>query len=307
MAHLTNYTFGKLCRKLEVNQDIDLQLFLKEVFNDAKIYSIFNKFEIKYLFVYKQILEDLDKFQEAYYQEVPEREDTRRMVFEKGGKLKYHLDSKCKLINNNFIDFNIPPEITDIGDDVVQEYRDWFKAKGYAEEYFNNQLDISKVVFDYNMKFPPKYDVPVLNESYKLIMDIPNSNDKMISDLFNHEDFLLKLDHLQKKHDNIFACKTTRIISKFDHLLDKTDNEIKEKITELFSDVFIDNYGMDRLKNLFKEAKNIKYEIMVNLLDYFKWTYKLKEKDFDNITLEKFGLVCCGSCKKEQSETQIIS
>ena len=64
---------------------------------------------------------------------------------------------------------------------------------------------------------------------------------------------------------------------------------------------------MDRLKNLFKQAKNIKYEIMVNMLDYFKWTYNLKEKDFGNITLEKFGLVCCGSCKKEQAETHIIS
>jgi len=299
MAHLTNYTFAKLCRKLSVNQEIDLEVFLKDVFNDPKIFSIFNKFEIRYLFVYKQILEDLDNFQKIYYQEVPDREDTQRMVFEKGGKLKYHLDSQCNLINNNFIDFNIPPEITSIGDNVVQEYRDWFKAKGYADEYFNNQLDITKVVFDYNMKFPPKYDVPVLNENYKLITDLPNSND-VKTETFNYDSFLFNLDNLQKKHENIFSCKTTRILSKFDYLLDKKDDEIREKISELFSDVFIENYGMDKLKNLFKEAKSIKYEIMDNLLTFFKWTYKLKEKDFDSITLEKFGLVCCGGCKKNQ-------
>ena len=297
MAHITNYTFGKLCRKLNVNQEIDLVLFLNDVFNDPKIFSIFNKFEIKYLFVYKQILEDLDKFQKTYYQEVPEREDSQRMVFEKGGKLKYHLDSQCNLLNNNFIDFNIPPEITDIGDNVVQEYRDWFKAKGYADEYFNNQLDITKLVFDYNMKFPPKYNVPVLNENYKLITEIPNSKDEKV-ETFDYNNFLLNLEHLQKKHENIFSCKTTRILSKFDYLLDKKDDEIIDKISELFSDVFIKNYGMDKLKNLFREAKTIKYEIMNNLLTYFKWTYKLKEKDFDNITLEKFGLVCCGACKK---------
>ena len=299
MAYLTNYTFGKLCRKLSVNQEIGLELFLKDVFNDPKIFSIFNKFEIRYLFVYKQILEDLDKFQKTYYQEVPDREDTQRMVFEKGGKLKYHIDSQCNLINNNFIDFNIPPEITDIGDNVVQEYRDWFKAKGYADEYFNNQLDITKVVFDYNMKFPPKYDLPVLNENYKLITEIPNSKDEKV-ELFDYDAFLLNLDHLQKKHENIFSSKTTRILSKFDFLLDKKDDEIREKISELFSDIFIENYGMDKLKNLFREAKSIKYEIMDNLLTFFKWTYKLKEKDFDNITLEKFGLVCCGGCKKNQ-------
>jgi|688.fasta_scaffold496777_1 hypothetical protein len=299
MAHLTNYTFGKLCRKLSVNQEINLELFIKDVFNDPKIFSVFNKFEIRYLFVYKQILEDLDKFQKTYYQEVPDREDTLRMVFEKGGKLKYHLDNQCSLINNNFIDFNIPPEITAIGDNVVQEYRDWFKAKGYADEYFNNQLDITKVVFDYNMKFPPKYDVPVLNENYKLITEIPNSKDEKV-ELFDYNSFLLNLDHLQKKHENIFSCKTTRILSKFDYLIDKKDDEIREKISELFSDVFIENYGMDKLKNLFRQAKSIKYEIMDNLLTYFKWTYKLKEKDFDYITLEKFGLVCCGGCKKNQ-------
>ena len=109
MAHLTNYTYSKLCRKLDINQEIDLDLFLKEVYNNPKIYSIFNKLEINYLFVYKQLLDDPEKFQKIYYQEVPERQDTKRMVFEKAGKLKYHLDNKCQLINNNFIDFNIPP------------------------------------------------------------------------------------------------------------------------------------------------------------------------------------------------------
>jgi hypothetical protein len=302
MAHLTKYTFGKLCRKLNVNQDIDLELFIKEVFNDPNIFTIFNKFEIKYLFVYKQILEDIDKFQKFYYQEVPEREDTKKWVYEKGGKLKYHLDDQCSLINNNFIDFNIPPEITALGDEIVQEYRDWFKAKGYADEYFNNKLDVTKVVFDYNMKFPPKYKVPVLNENYKLITDIPNSNDEKLDESFDYDTFLSNIDHLQKKHQNVFSCRTTRILSKFDYLLDKKDNEIKDKISELFSDVFIENYGLDRLKNLFHEAKTIKYEIMTNLLNYFKWNYKLKEKDFDNISLEKFGLVCCGGCEKKMKE-----
>ena len=298
MAHLTNYTFGKLSRKLNVNQEIDLEIFLKQVFNDQKIFQIFNKFEVRYLFVYKQILEDLEGFQKTYYQEVPEREDSKKLVFEKGGKLKYHLNNECKFINNNFIDFNIPPEITDLGYTVVQEYREWFKSRGYAEEYFNNQLDLSKVVFDYNMKFPPKYNLRVLNEDYKLITKIVYSNDIKIEDTFDYDTFLSNIEHLEKKHENIFSCKTTRILSKFDYLINKSDSEIKEKISELFSNQFIQNYGMDRLKNLLKEAKDIKYEIMTNLLNFFKWSYKLREKDFDSIILENFGLVCCDGCKK---------
>ena len=66
MAHLTNYTYSKLCRKLDINQEIDLDLFLKEVYNNPKIYIIFNKLEINYLFVYKQLLDDPEKFQKIY-------------------------------------------------------------------------------------------------------------------------------------------------------------------------------------------------------------------------------------------------
>ena len=45
-------------------------------------------------------------------------------------------------------------------------------------------------------------------------------------------------------------------------------------------------------------SEDIKYEIMTNLLNFFKWSYKLREKDFDSIILENFGLVCCEGCKK---------
>lgn len=298
MAHLTNYTFSKLCRKLNINQEIDLDLFLIKVFNDPKVFRIFNKYEVKYLFNYKQLLEDFEGFSKNYFIEVPEKEDSKRLVFEKGGKLKYHLNNECELINNNFIDFNIPPEITNLGDKIVDEFREWFKFKGYAEAYFNHQLDLSKLVFDYNIKFPKQYNLPVLNEGYKLITEISNSNNKETEDAFDYNTFLIKIEHLVKKHENTFSCKTTRILCKFDHLMNKSDAEIKSKISELLSDQFIDNYGMDKLKNLFKEAKNMKYEIITEILNYFKFTYKLKEKNFENITLEKFGLVCCGGCKK---------
>ena len=303
MAYLTNYTFSKLSRKLEVKQEIDLELFLNKVYNDPKIFRLFNKFEIRYLFVYKQLLESLETFQKTYYLFVPEREDTKKLVFEKGGKLKYHLNKECRLINNNFIDFTIPIEITEKGDIIVQEYRDWFKSKGYAEDYFLKKLDLSKVVFDYNMIFPPRYGVSPLNENYKLIMDIANSNDIKVEENFDFDLFLSNIDHLEKKHENIFSCKTSRILSKFDYLLNKSDYEIKQKISELFCDEFIDNFGMNKLKNLLNEAKNIKYEIMVNLLNFFKWTYKLSEKDFEPFILEKFGLVCCEGCKKNEANS----
>lgn len=310
MAYLTKYTFSKLCKKIDVNQDITLELFIEKIYNNPRIYRIFNKFEIKYLFIYKLLLEDSENFEKTYYREVPERIDTKKMVFEKSGKLKYHLFNNCKLILNKFLDFNIPPEITALGNDAVDEFRNWFKSQGYAEAYYNNKLEISKVVFDYNMKYPVLYrefKVPVLNENYKLITELDNTSNSQINISFDYETFLNNLEHLLNTYDNKFPCRNTKILSKFDYLINKSDKEIYEKITELFSDVFVENFGMSRLKNLFKDSKNIKYDLISNLLEYFKWTFNLTEKNFENITLEKFGLECCGGCKKDQAESQIIS
>lgn len=309
MAYLTKYTFGKLCRKIDVNQDITLELFIDIIYNNPRIYKVFNKFEIKYLFIYKLLLEDSENFHKTYYQEVPERIDTKKKVFEKSGKLKYHLNNNCKLILNNYLDFNIPPEITALGDVAVEEFRNWFKSKGYAEAYYNNQLDITQVVFDYNVKYPVMYrefKVPILNENYQLITELANTSDLQINESFDYETFLANLEHLLDTYENKFSCKTTRILSKFDYLINKSDTEIKEKISELFSDVFIENYGMIKLKNLFKDSKSIKYDLILNLLEYFKWTYNLIDKSFENITLEKFGLECCGGCKKDLAEYQIV-
>ncbi|MGO4912498.1 hypothetical protein [Leeuwenhoekiella sp. W20_SRS_FM14] len=305
MAHLTNYTFSKLCKKLEINRDIDLDLFVEYVYEDPQIYYILNKFEIKYLFNYRTLLEDEDKFYAEYYQEVPERVDTQTYVFERAGKLKYHLNNSCAFINKDFIDFNIPPEIQELGNEVVTEFREWFKSKGYAEEYYNGTLDTEKVVFNYNVKFPPKYKVPVLNENYELVKRLPNSNNVMREQEFDLTAFQETIIHLKTKYYNEFSCKVSRIISKFDYLLRKSDQEIEEKISEVFSPEFIGNYGMKKLKEKFKFSRDLKVKVIAELLEYFKWNYKIDDKDFNNVTLENFGLDCCGGCEKNVLQQRV--
>ena len=83
-------------------------------------------------------------------------------VFEKGGKLKYHLTKDCECLQQDYVNFHIPKDITDLGDNVVEEFRAWFKSKGYAQKYFNGTLNNSKVVFDFNMIFPSKYNITPL-------------------------------------------------------------------------------------------------------------------------------------------------
>jgi hypothetical protein len=99
-----------------------------------------------------------------------------------------------------------------------------------------------------------------------------------------------------------FPCYTTRIIAKHKHLLNKTNDEINEKISELFSPVFIKNYGYDKLISKFTISKRLTYQMISILLEIFKWTYDLKDKNFHRVTLEKFGLMCCLDCRNESME-----
>lgn len=298
MAYLTNYTYSRLCKKLDPNLELDLDKFLEFVYNDKFIFFIFNRIEIKYLFNYKNILENEDKFYAEYYQKISERKDTHNYVFETGGKLNYHLFSDCSFIHKDFVDFHIPPEIKDLGEDVVEKYRYWFKEKRYAELFFQNKLEQRKVVLDYNSKFPKENGVKPLNEGYELIQKLANSSSKEKKSEFDIEKFKDKLEHLKNKFNNEFPCKVTRILSKFDFLLKRGDEEIHEKMTEIFSSQFVSNYGMDKLKQKLSVSRQLKIELIRALIEYFRWSFTFDNKDFNNITLEIFGLKCCGSCKK---------
>ena len=51
MAYLTKYNLSKLCQKLEVKEEISMELFIEHIYNDKEIYYILNKREIEYLFI----------------------------------------------------------------------------------------------------------------------------------------------------------------------------------------------------------------------------------------------------------------
>ncbi len=135
MAHLTNYTFGKLCRTLDIKKEINLELFLEYVYNDRRIFFILNKLQIKYLFNFRNLIEDESKYFVEYYQVVEEREDTQTYVYERAGRLKYHLDGSCSRIKSDFRDFIIPNEIQQLGNVAIVEYREWFKQNAFKERF----------------------------------------------------------------------------------------------------------------------------------------------------------------------------
>lgn len=301
MAHLTKYNLSQLCKKLEINNEISLELFVEHIINDPKIYFILNKSEVRFLFIYKMLLSDEQKFVVEYYDEVPEKEDTKEFVFDKGGKMKYHLTSECKLLKKDYLDFNIIDEIKCLGEEAIIEYREWFVNNRFAEKFIAKEIDKQFIIRQFNLKYVSKYKFEPLDEnSSLLIVERLNSNNEYVQDSFNMEDFLKTIEDLKMQWSNSFQCKTSRTFAKFNYLISKSDEEIKSKMADVFSESFADNYGLDNLKQKFKKAKDIKFSLISELLNYIKWTYKLSEKNFDVLTLERFGLVCCHSCLKDK-------
>lgn len=308
MAFITNYTFNNLCHNLNIKKEIDLLTFKNYIYHDANLFYIFNKLELKYLFNYKHLLESDANYIVEYYIHVPKRLDTKSYVFEKPRKLKYHLTNECECLKHDYIDFHIPKDIKDLGDDTVEEFRAWFKSKGYAQKYFNGTLNNSKVVFDFNMLFPLKLHIKPLNENYKLALELTNSNTDEIELVFDYAKFKENISIIKKKRSNRFKCKITRTLVKFDYLLNKSDSKIIAKISQLFSNEFVENYGLANLKELFRFSLNLKKELLKHLTDYFKWTFNNKslELDLHNISLDQFGLECCHKCKENSKNKKFI-
>ena len=94
------------------------------------------------------------------------------------------------MIKKDYLDFNIPLEIRELGDDAIHEYRDWFQHQGYAEQYKLGKLDKNKIIRNFNGKYPSKYGFkPIAENSNILIVEVPNSNNKEIKTKFNLDEF----------------------------------------------------------------------------------------------------------------------
>lgn len=298
MAFLTNYTFSKLSRSIDHTDGIELELFLESVWDDKRVALILNRYERQYLFNYVMLLKDEEGFVREYFEDVPEHQDSQKYVFEKNYKSKYHLKQDCKFMKRDFIGYIIPKEIRDLGDDAVYEFRDWFKEEKFVE--IIDLDDQSQLIMRYNLKYPNKYpdQVVALDENHRMIDHFENSQSKKEDYSLDRETLIKELNSLVYDYKLHFPCPTTRKIAKWHGLISEPDIKIKDKLTELFSEEFINGYGLEKAKEKLSKSKNITNEVIKNLIDHFKWSYSLSNKDFKEITLENFGLVCCNHCKQ---------
>ena len=174
MAYLTNYNLSQLSLKIPIKDKVSMEMFLEKVYNDLVIYYILNKLDVEFLFKYKMLLMDENKFLIEYYNEIPVKEDSKNLVYNKGGKIKYHLSTDCKLISKDYLDFAIPEDIKSKGDESISEYREWFSKNDFGLKFQKHNIDISHIIRAFNLKYPAKYNIsPIEENSNLLVLTIP--------------------------------------------------------------------------------------------------------------------------------------
>ena len=299
MVSITESTYAKLCTKVKLKKALDKEMFIKHVYNDERIFNIFNKYEVRVLFNLKNLLQecDVDDSDFTFLLHVPKRKDTKKYVFEKESFLKYHLNDNCEALFKDYLDFYIPQDLREKGDFAIEDYRTWFKNKGYKEDYLNGKLDQEAMIFQYNMKFPKLYKVMPLKESFKLVQIISNKGSRKVKRDFNYDNFVSSLEQQIKYYYQVFSCDTLRKLSKFRSL--KTDNEIKEKFSNVFSPQFVENYGIERIREKFDFANEIIGEIFKLLKEYIRWNLGTTEYKIKSASLDDYGLKCCAFCKED--------
>lgn len=178
------------------------------------------------------------------------------------------------------------------------------------------EISKERIINRYNNKFPVEYGELGVKRlelnSNLLIVDIKSSGVTEVDRFFDIAQFKNNLENLKRERYNLINSfyKATTIISrenlykmaKFDYLINKSDSEIKNKLSDVLGDeflTFLENFKSIELKpiKLFLEKHNsMKQNVRKLLLDYFKWKYDLKDKDYDTIFLEDFNVECCKYC-----------
>lgn len=313
MAFVTNSTFNLLTSTIGqlISEDFDdsLEFYSTNIFSDKRTYFLFNKLELSKLFTAKSILQDEKKFINLYFSELNVKEDNKLYVFSKGGKYKFHLHKDCESLNKNFIDFRVPEDIRELGDEAINDFRNWFVQNNFKDKFlqnfenFNSNKDLDEyVVRLYNNLFPIKYNIKKLPDEYVFATEMKSSGNTEIKQSLQLNELLSFIDFSMARRD-ILTNKgdVIRRLAKYDWMLEKDRTQIESNISEKIHPDFIKNYGYNRLIALWREHKEIKDAVYEKLIDYFKSIYNFDEKSFENVDLEALGMAKCKYCEKRNS------
>lgn len=319
MAYLTDYSYRQLIERVEIKDldKIDRQFFKTNIYDNEYLFYFFNQLDLKKLFAEKMVLSGDKKFV-LTYKKVPPRTDDLGYVLEIGGNVKYHKDDKCEALYRGFKNFYMPESVVRLEEnnskkhlEVVKDIREYFKSNNYTvERYEAGEITDDDLTSYFNDTFPERYDIEPISKSasdknqFKWYIARKSKGNVGTEESFDYNHFLLNIIELLKTREQLCNGKTLQSLSKYDFLESRDNTEISNYIIQSIdngylknvSEVFIENYGIDKLKIFWREHLKLKREAFNLLSDHFKWTYNYKGKVFDEVFLEDFGLEPCNYC-----------
>lgn len=330
MAYLTEYSFNQLMQNVEVPEvdKIDKVFFKKNILDNEYLYYFFNQFELKRIFKEKLLVGRNEDDFSLVYQEVPKRIDRSNYVLKIEGNIKYHKNNNCRSLNYGFKNFFIPEPIARLREDdktkhekLVKEIRDWFDQNNYTiQRYIEEEINDRKLTLAFNKKFPLEFGIEPITIStndknqFQWFIEKKSSGKKEVDTSFDNIKFLRQIGNLIFERDELCNSYTMKNLSRYDFLINREDEYIEDYIISAIEngylknvkEIFLKNYGLDKLRKFWEEHRKIKSKAISLLSEYFKWTYNFNENQFDEVFLETYNLKPCRQCYENLSADDIV-
>lgn len=151
-VYITNSNFRKIISKIDLSKVPDniLDGRLHDTFN----IEFFNKSYIKRLLAFKYFIQNAEEID--LYEKIEIRKDTYTYLVENESKPSYHLNATCIKLNSKFENLYIPPEIHNLGEQKIIEFRDYILSEfgKYEPKRFKEleQLIITKINFKFGVE-----------------------------------------------------------------------------------------------------------------------------------------------------------
>src|SRR5690606_28021445 len=119
MPYITISNSKKIMRTLsEISlNEIEGNVYKKDIY-------FFNKKEVALLKGIREFLRDPENFSTKYYKPIKVKDSLRFVYPEK--QPSFHKDSTCPMLQSNFVNFEIPEEVREKGENEVKRFRAWY-------------------------------------------------------------------------------------------------------------------------------------------------------------------------------------
>lgn len=200
-------------------------------------------------------------------------------------------------------------------EDILQKYEEVSSDEEYRKKavnelralFINSNDKVEFIERIYNKEWLGKYiGLKKLREGYFEGFKQEKYNSGHTGDTeFDYKDMIEKLQNIIINRTEICNLQILdKYISKYDYLYDKDNETIKAKLKELDikDKIFLQHYTISQLKDFWKNHRILKDEATHLIDKYIQWKYDLKQKEFTEEMMKKYGLECCVFCENRRQE-----